>query len=42
VFLPHPMMTRSADEIEAIADQVTGDVVRALLDAPAPGAKAPA
>ena len=41
VFLPHPMMTRTADEIEAIADTVTGDVVRVLLDAPVPGAKAP-
>jgi hypothetical protein len=30
VFVPHPMMTRTPAELEDIADQVLGEVVRAL------------
>jgi len=34
VFVPHPMMTRTQDEIEELADQVLSDVVRVLLKGP--------
>jgi hypothetical protein len=30
VFLPHPMMTRTPAEIEAIADQALDEVVKSL------------
>ncbi len=30
VYLPHPMMTKSAAEIEALAEQVLGEVVDLL------------
>ena len=30
VFLPHPMMTRTPEEIEEIADQVLGEIVESL------------
>ena len=32
VFLPHPMMTRTAEEIEAIADQIADEVARVFLE----------
>ena len=32
VFLPHPMMTRSREEIEALADQVLSEVVERLTE----------
>ncbi len=31
VFLPHPLATRSQDEIEAMADQAIDEVVRILV-----------
>jgi hypothetical protein len=31
VFLPHPMMTRTPEEIEAIADAVIDRIVGALV-----------
>lgn len=34
VFLPHPMMTRTAEQIEAIADQVLDEVVQRLTAGP--------
>lgn len=34
VFLPHPMMTRTAEQIEAIADQVLAEVVQRLTAGP--------
>lgn len=36
VFLPHPMMTRTPQEIEAIADQVLAEVVQRLATEPPP------
>ena len=35
VVLVHPMMTRTAAEIETLADQVLPEVVKALLATPA-------
>jgi hypothetical protein len=35
VLLPHPMMTKTAEDIEDIAAQVADEVVRAYLQAPA-------
>jgi len=37
VLLPHPMMTRTAEEIEQIAAQVADEVARAYLQTPAAG-----
>jgi len=42
VFLPHPMMTRTAEEIEAIADQVADEVARVFLEEPVTEARVPA
>jgi hypothetical protein len=35
VLLPHPMMTKTPEDIEAIAEQVADEVARAYLQAPA-------
>jgi hypothetical protein len=32
VFLPHPLATRSQDEIEAMADRAVGEVARMLVE----------
>ena len=41
VFLPHPMMTRTPEEIETIADQVVDEVAGFFLNEPTSGTQDP-